>query len=100
VIRVLLAEDQAMVRGALSALLRLEHDISVEAEVARVDQVIPAALLSGGGAVSFAAAVQPAECHNARTWILLRLRARHGEVYHRRSGRWASARSSWTRRPS
>jgi two-component system, NarL family, response regulator DesR len=29
-IRVLLAEDQAMVRGALSALLRLESDIEVE----------------------------------------------------------------------
>jgi two-component system response regulator DesR len=33
-----------MVRGALSALLRLERDISVEAEVARGDHVIPAAL--------------------------------------------------------
>jgi two-component system, NarL family, response regulator DesR len=28
-IRVLLAEDQAMVRGALSALLRLESDLDV-----------------------------------------------------------------------
>lgn len=32
--RVLLAEDQAMVRGALSALLGLEHDIEVVAAVA------------------------------------------------------------------
>src|SRR5687767_2524815 len=43
-IRVLLAEDQAMVRGALAALLRLEEDIEVVAEVARGDEVIPAAL--------------------------------------------------------
>ena len=43
-IRVLLAEDQAMVRGALSALLSLEKDIKVIAEVARGDEVIPAAL--------------------------------------------------------
>ena len=43
-IRVLLAEDQAMVRGALAALLRLECDISVEAEVARGDEVIAQAL--------------------------------------------------------
>jgi len=44
VIRVLLAEDQAMVRGALAALLRLEHDIEIVAEVARGDDVLPAAL--------------------------------------------------------
>jgi two-component system response regulator DesR len=43
-IRVLLAEDQAMVRGALVALLRLEEDIEVVAEVARGDDVLPAAL--------------------------------------------------------
>jgi two-component system response regulator DesR len=43
-IRVLLAEDQAMVRGALAALLRLEEDIEVVAEVARGDEVLPAAL--------------------------------------------------------
>jgi two-component system response regulator DesR len=43
-IRVLLAEDQAMVRGALSALLSLEEDICVVAEVARGDEVVPAAL--------------------------------------------------------
>jgi two-component system, NarL family, response regulator DesR len=43
VIRVLLAEDQAMVRGALSSLLALEDDIEVVAEVGRGDEVLPAA---------------------------------------------------------
>ena len=43
-IRVLLAEDQAMVRGALVALLRLESDIAVVAEVARGDEIVPTAL--------------------------------------------------------
>ena len=44
--RVLLAEDQAMVRGALSALLSREQDIEVVAEVARGDEVVQAALAS------------------------------------------------------
>jgi two-component system response regulator DesR len=43
-IRVLLAEDQAMVRGALAALLRMEDDIAVVAEVARGDEVVSAAM--------------------------------------------------------
>jgi two-component system response regulator DesR len=43
-IRVLLAEDQALVRGALAALLRLENDIAVVAEVARGDEIVPTAL--------------------------------------------------------
>jgi two-component system, NarL family, response regulator DesR len=42
-IRVLLAEDQAMVRGALAALLALEGDIEIVAEVAQGDAVVPAA---------------------------------------------------------
>jgi two-component system response regulator DesR len=43
-IRVLLAEDQALVRGALAALLGLEADFEVVAEVARGGDVVPAAL--------------------------------------------------------
>jgi two-component system response regulator DesR len=43
-IRVLLAEDQAMVRGALAALLSRERDIEIVAEVARGDEVVGAAL--------------------------------------------------------
>ncbi len=43
-IRILLAEDQGMVRGALAALLGLEEDIEVVAEVGRGDEVLPAAL--------------------------------------------------------
>jgi two-component system response regulator DesR len=43
-IRVMLAEDQALVRGALAALLRLEPDILVVAEAARGDEVVPMAL--------------------------------------------------------
>jgi two-component system response regulator DesR len=42
-IRVLLAEDQALVRGALRALLDLEEDIEVVAEVGRGDEVLEAA---------------------------------------------------------
>ena len=45
-VSVLLAEDQAMVRGALAALLKLEGDIEIVAEVSRGDEVVPAALRS------------------------------------------------------
>ena len=41
---VLMAEDQGMVRGALATLLSLEPDIEVVAQVARGDEVVPAAL--------------------------------------------------------
>jgi len=44
VIRILLADDQHLVRGALSALLSLEDDLEVVAEVGRGDEVVPAAL--------------------------------------------------------
>lgn len=43
-IRVLLAEDQTMLRGALAALLGLAGDIEVVAQVARGDEVVPTAL--------------------------------------------------------
>jgi len=43
VIRVLVAEDQTMVRGALRALLDLEEDLEVVAEVGRGDEVVDAA---------------------------------------------------------
>jgi two-component system, NarL family, response regulator DesR len=43
-IRVLLAEDQAMVRGALAALLSLEDNIEIVAEASRGDEVLSAAL--------------------------------------------------------
>jgi two-component system response regulator DesR len=44
VIRVLLAEDMDMIRGALVALLTLEHDLEVVAEVASGEEILPAAL--------------------------------------------------------
>ena len=71
-VRVLLAEDQAMVRGALSALLALEGDIEVVAEAARGDEVLPAALaarpdvalldieMPGGDGLAAAAALREA----------------------------------------
>src|ERR1700751_2362671 len=45
-IRVLLPEDQAMIREALAALLSFEDDIEVVAQVGRGDEVTPAALAS------------------------------------------------------
>ena len=42
-IRVLIAEDQTLVRGALRALLDLEDDLEVVAEVGRGDAVVEAA---------------------------------------------------------
>ncbi|MDH6280763.1 two-component system response regulator DesR [Rhodococcus sp. LBL1] len=43
-IRLLLADDQALVRGALAALLDLEPDLDVVAEVGRGDEVAAAAV--------------------------------------------------------
>jgi two-component system response regulator DesR len=45
-IKVLLADDQALVRGALAALLALEPDLEVVAEVGRGDEVVEAARAS------------------------------------------------------
>ncbi|GAB4066129.1 response regulator transcription factor [Angustibacter speluncae] len=42
-IRLLLADDQALVRGALAALLDLERDLEVVAQVGRGDEVVAAA---------------------------------------------------------
>ncbi|NDK90447.1 response regulator transcription factor [Gordonia desulfuricans] len=46
-IRLLLADDQALVRGALAALLDLEPDLEVVAQVGRGDEVVSAARESG-----------------------------------------------------
>ena len=43
-IRLLLADDQALVRGALASLLGLEPDLEVVAEVGRGDEVVGAGL--------------------------------------------------------
>ena len=45
-IRVLLAEDQAMMRGALAVLLDLEDDLEVVAQVGSGTEIVPAALAS------------------------------------------------------
>jgi two-component system response regulator DesR len=43
-IRVLIAEDMHLIRGALTALLGLEQDIEVVAELDRGDEIVPTAL--------------------------------------------------------
>jgi len=43
-IKVLIAEDQAMIRGALAALLAIESDIEIVAQVDRGDRVVETAL--------------------------------------------------------
>ncbi|MFE0702905.1 response regulator [Streptomyces sp. NPDC058872] len=45
-IRLLLAEDQGMMRGALALLLGMEHDMEVVAQVGRGDGIVDAALLA------------------------------------------------------
>jgi two-component system response regulator DesR len=80
-IRVMLAEDQAMVRGALAALLTLEGDIEIVAEVGRGDEVVATALaarpdvalldieMPGGDGISAAAALH-AQLPSCRVLIL------------------------------
>lgn len=46
-IKVLVADDQALVRGGLVAILNLEPDLTVVAEVGDGDQVLPAARRTG-----------------------------------------------------
>ncbi|MFE0642306.1 response regulator [Streptomyces sp. NPDC058877] len=45
-IRLLLAEDQGMMRGALALLLGMEHDMEVVAQVGRGDGIVDAALVA------------------------------------------------------
>jgi two-component system response regulator DesR len=45
-IRVLIAEDQGMIRGALKALLAMEGDIEIVAETDRADRILALALES------------------------------------------------------
>lgn len=71
-IRILLAEDQATVRGALRALLALEDDLEVVGEVGRADELITIAKscrpdvalvdieMPGGDGISAAAALHQA----------------------------------------
>lgn len=80
-IRVLIAEDQAMVRGALRALLAMESDIQVVGEAARADELLPVAMSSkpdvalvdiempGGDGIS-AAAVLAEKLPHCRSLIL------------------------------
>jgi two-component system, NarL family, response regulator DesR len=80
-LRVLIAEDQAMVRGALAALLSLEEDIEIVAEAAGGGEVIPAALdtlpdvalldieMPGGDGLAAAAALRE-HLHSCRVIIL------------------------------
>jgi two-component system, NarL family, response regulator DesR len=44
VIRVLLAEDQGMMRGALALLLSMEPDIEIVAQVSSGDEIVPACI--------------------------------------------------------
>src|SRR5260370_32811026 len=43
-LKILLAEDVAMVRGALVALIDLEPDLTVVADIERGDEIVPTAL--------------------------------------------------------
>jgi two-component system response regulator DesR len=78
---VLIAEDQATVRGALRALLSMEEDLQIVGEAARADELISAATacrpdvalvdieMPGGDGISAAAALHEA-LPNCRSLIL------------------------------
>ncbi|MFF9894457.1 response regulator [Streptomyces longispororuber] len=80
-IRVLLAEDQGMMRGALALLLGMEADIEVVAQVGAGDEIVAAALtarpdvalldieLPGRSGLEAAAELR-AECPDCRVLIL------------------------------
>lgn len=80
-IRVLLAEDQGMMRGALALLLGMEEDIEVVAQVGSGDEIVDAALnarpdvalldieLPGRSGLDAAADLR-AECPECRVLIL------------------------------
>ncbi|WP_030571612.1 response regulator transcription factor [Streptomyces aureocirculatus] len=80
-IRVLLAEDQGMMRGALALLLGMETDIEVVAQVGTGDEIVPTALtarpdvalldieLPGRSGLEAAADLR-AECPECRVLIL------------------------------
>jgi two-component system response regulator DesR len=81
VIRVLIAEDQATVRGALRALLAMEDDLLVVGEAGRADELVAAARtcrpdvalvdieMPGGDGITAAAALREA-LPQCRTLIL------------------------------
>jgi two-component system response regulator DesR len=76
VIRVLLAEDQAMVRGALASLLSLEDDIEVVAEAERGDEVLDAARSHGTiGELAAALHLSPGTTRNHLSAIMRKLDA-------------------------
>jgi two-component system, NarL family, response regulator DesR len=80
-IRVLIAEDQATVRGALGALVAMEDDLEVVGETGRADELVAAARacrpdvalvdieMPGGDGISAAAALREA-LPQCRTLIL------------------------------
>lgn len=89
-IRVVLAEDQAMVRGALAALLELEGDITVVAQAADGDAALAATLehrpdllvtdieMPGRSGLELAAAVREAPTGGSTRVVILTTFARAG----------------------
>ena len=65
-INVLLADDQALVRGALATLLGLEPDIEVVAQVGTGRQVVEAVRASGADVATGSVPLRP---YVRRAWI-------------------------------